>query len=166
MEQRDTPRLAHQIVVGVSGLVVIAYLVTVGLPSWFLAIRPERTVTWRAWLVSFLQGAALVLVVVWTLLVGLSVLCRDEAYSVVRKIILGVSTCVVIGSAVTEGLFFWTFSTVEERVVASQDRTLVEEDRGFLDPFYVYYEYHGPLVRGARSVDVGVLYGECLQEDE
>lgn len=103
---------------------------------------------WRAWLVSFLQGAALVLVVVWTLLVGLSVLCRDEAYSVVRKVILGVSICVVIGSAVTEGLFFWTFSTVEERVVASQDRTLVEEDRGFLDPFYVYYEYHGPLVRG------------------
>ena len=121
---------------------------------------------WRAWLVSFLQGAALVLVVVWTLLVGLSVLCRDEAYSVVRKVILGVSICVVIGSAVTEGLFFWTFSTVEERVVASQDRTLVEEDRGFLDPFYVYYEYHSPLVRGARSVDVGVPYGECLQEDE
>ena len=166
LEQRDTLQLAHQIVVGISGLVVIAYLVTVGLPSWFLALRPERTVAWRAWLVSFLQGAALVLVVVWTLLVGLSVLCRDEAYSVVRKIILGVSICVVIGSAVTEGLFFWTFSTVEERVVASQDRTLVEEDRGFLDPFYVYYEYHGPLVRGMRSVDVGVPYGECLQEDE
>ena len=64
---------------------------------------------WRAWLVSFLQGAALVLVVVWTLLVGLSVLCRDEAYSVVRKIILGVSICVVIGSAVTEGLFSGLF---------------------------------------------------------
>lgn len=64
---------------------------------------------WRAWLVSFLQGAALVLAVVWTLLVGLSVLCRDEAYSVVRKVILGVSICVVIGSAVTEGLFFLDF---------------------------------------------------------
>lgn len=93
LEQRDTPRLAHQIVVGVSGLVVIAYLVTVGLSNWFLSLRPERTVAWR-------------------------------------------------------------------------DRTLVEEDQGFLDPFYVYYEYHGPLVRGARSVDVGVPYGECLQEDE
>lgn len=121
---------------------------------------------WRSWLVSFLQGAALVLAVVWTLLVGLSVLCRDEAYSVVRKIILGVSICVVIGSAVTEGLFFWAFSAVEERVVTSQDQMLVEEDRGFLDHLYVYYEYHGPLVRGARSVDVGVPYGECLQEDE
>ena len=50
--------------------------------------------------------------------------------------------------------------------MAWRDRTLVEEDQGFLDPFYVYYEYHGPLVRGARSVDVGVPYGECLQEDE
>ena len=93
LEQRDTPRLAHQIVVGVSGLVVIAYLATVGLSNWFLSLRPERTVAWR-------------------------------------------------------------------------DRTLVEEDQGFLDPFYVYYEYHGPLVRGARSVDVGVPYGECLKEDE
>lgn len=57
----------------------------------------------------FFQGAALVLAVVWTLLVGLSVLCRDEAYSVVRKVILGVSICVVIGSAVTEGLFSGLF---------------------------------------------------------
>ena len=105
---------------------------------------------WRSWLVSFFQGAALVLAVVWTLLVGLSVLCRDEAYSVVRKVILGVSICVVIGSAVTEGLFFWTFSTVEERVVTYQDQMLVEEDRGFLDHLYVYYEYHGPLVRGGE----------------
>lgn len=39
--------------------------------------------TWRAWLSSFLQGAALVLVVVGTLLVGLSVLCRDKAYPIV-----------------------------------------------------------------------------------
>ena len=49
LEQRDTPRLAHQIVVGISGLVVVAYLVTVGLPSWFLSLRPERTVAWRDW---------------------------------------------------------------------------------------------------------------------
>lgn len=51
-------------------------------------------------------------------------------------------------------------------MVTYQDQMLVEEDRGFLDHLYVYYEYYGPLVRGARSVDVGVPYGECLQEDE
>ena len=104
--------------------------------------------TWRAWLVSFLQGAALVLAVVWTLLVGLSALCRDEAYSVVRKIILGVSICVVIGSAVTVGLFAWGFSTTGERVVTYQSQTMVEEDHSFLDSHYIYYVYHGPLVRG------------------
>ena len=93
LEQRDTPRLAHQIVVGISGLVVVAYLVTVGLPSWFLSLRPERTVTWR-------------------------------------------------------------------------DRTLVEEDQGFLDPDYVYYAWHGPLVRGLEPLELGLEYGECLQEDE
>lgn len=89
LEQRDTLQLAHQIVVGVSGLVVIAYLVTVGLPSWFLAIRPERTVTWR-------------------------------------------------------------------------DRTLVEEDQGFLDPDYVYYAWRGPLARGLEPLELGLEYGERL----
>ena len=89
LEQRDTLQLAHQIVVGISGLVVIAYLVTVGLPSWFLAIRPERTVTWR-------------------------------------------------------------------------DRTLVEEDQGFLDPDYVYYAWRGPLARGLEPLELGLEYGERL----
>ena len=89
LEQRDTLQLAHQIVVGISGLVVIAYLVTVGLPSWFLAIRPERTVTWR-------------------------------------------------------------------------DRTLVEEDQGFLDPDYVYYAWRGLLVRGLEPLELGLEYGERL----
>lgn len=89
LEQGNTPRLVHQIVVGISGLVVIAYLVTVGLPNWFFALRPERTVTWR-------------------------------------------------------------------------DRTLVEEDKGFLDPDYVYYAWHGPLVRGLEPLDLGLEYGERL----
>ena len=70
--------------------------------EWVLAVLG---LTWRAWLSSFLQGAALVLVVVGTLLVGLSVLCRDKAYPIVRQIVLGVSICVLIGSAATIGLF-------------------------------------------------------------
>ena len=36
----------------------------------------------------------------------------------------------------------------EERVVEYEGQTLVEVDRSFLDPWYVYYAYHGPLVRG------------------
>ena len=104
--------------------------------------------TWRAWLSSFLQGAALVLVVVGTLMVGLSVLCRDKAYPIVRQIVLGVSICVLIGSAATIGLFAWGFSRTGERVITYQGQTLVEEDHSFLDSHYVYYVYHGPLVRG------------------
>lgn len=46
-ERKDAFRLAHQIVVGISGLVAIACLATAGLPSWFLSLRPERTVTWQ-----------------------------------------------------------------------------------------------------------------------
>jgi len=40
----------------------------------------------------------------------------------------------------------------EERVVEYQGQTLVEVNDGFLDPHYSYYEYHGPLVRGAERV--------------
>ena len=35
-----------------------------------------------------------------------------------------------------------------ERVVKYQGQTLVEVDEGFLDPWYSYYVYCGPLVRG------------------
>ena len=145
-------------------------LLAVDLILWLVGqpVLAALGLTWRAWLVSFLQGAALVLAVVGTLLVGLSVLCRDETYRIARQIILGISICVVIGSAGTAGLFFWAFSTstVEERVVTYQGQTLVEEDRGFLDPVYVYYAYYGPLIRGLEPLDLGLAYGEGLQEAE
>ena len=41
-------------------------------------------------------------------------------------------------------------------------RTLVEEDQGFLDPDYVYYAWHGPLVRGLEPLELGLEYGERL----
>lgn len=39
-----------------------------------------------------------------------------------------------------------------ERVVTYEGRTLLEVDDGFMDPHYSYYEYHGPLVRGAGRI--------------
>ena len=33
-------------------------------------------------------------------------------------------------------------------MITYQGQTLVEEDHSFLDSHYVYYVYHGPLVRG------------------
>ena len=86
-------------------------LLAVDLILWLVGqpVLAALGLTWRAWLVSFLQGAALVLAVVGTLLVGLSVLCRDETYPIVRQIILGISICVVIGSAGTAGFFSGPF---------------------------------------------------------
>ena len=40
----------------------------------------------------------------------------------------------------------------EERVLEYQGQTMLEVENGFIDPIYDYYEYHGPLVRGAELV--------------
>ena len=40
----------------------------------------------------------------------------------------------------------------EERVLGYRGQTLLEVENGFMDPIYDYYEYHGPLVRGAELV--------------
>ncbi len=40
-------------------------------------------------------------------------------------------------------------------VVEYQGQTLVEVDEGFLDPWYSYYVYCGPLVRGTERVQGG-----------
>lgn len=42
----------------------------------------------------------------------------------------------------------------------------VEEDHSFLDLHYVYYVYHGPLVRGLKSADVGLPNGERMRKAE
>ena len=39
-----------------------------------------------------------------------------------------------------------------EQAVEYEGRTLLERDEGFLDPAYEYYDYHGPLVRGAEGL--------------
>ena len=39
-----------------------------------------------------------------------------------------------------------------ERVVKYQGQTLLEVDKGFLDPWYSCYAYYGPLVRGMERI--------------
>lgn len=56
-------------------------------------------------------------------------------------------------------LFYGPLFTVfafdgEERVLEYKGQTLLEVDNGFIDPIYDYYEYHGPLVRGAEPAYV------------
>ena len=40
----------------------------------------------------------------------------------------------------------------EDVVVSCQGQTLVEEESGWLDPIYDYYEYHSPLFRGRERL--------------
>lgn len=42
-----------------------------------------------------------------------------------------------------------------ERVVEYQGQTLLEVDESWLDPYYCYYAYHGPLVRGIERLYEG-----------
>lgn len=42
-----------------------------------------------------------------------------------------------------------------ERTVEYQGQKLVEVDEGFLDPWYSYYSYHGPLARGTERLYEG-----------
>ena len=42
-----------------------------------------------------------------------------------------------------------------ERTVEYQGQTLVEVEEGFMDSWYCYYPYHGPLVRGIERLYEG-----------
>lgn len=67
----------------------------------------------------------------------------------------GLSLCAVLTLGVPLAVFSYDN---HERVVEYRGQTLVETDEGFLDPEYHYYVYHGPLLRGNRS-----LYGPQME---
>ena len=50
------------------------------------------------------------------------------------------------------GLFAAFAYDNQERIIQYQGQTLVEEDKSFLDPHYVYYIGFGPLLRSRESV--------------
>ena len=61
--------------------------------------------------------------------------------------------------ALTIGFILFIFSVGEtDRVVEYQGEILVEVDKSFLDPWYIYYPYHGPLVRGNTPVYAGEVF--------
>lgn len=60
---------------------------------------------------------------------------------------------VILFVTILYGPFFviWGFGG-EERVLGHQGQTLLEVDESWLDPYYCYYSYHGPLVRGTERI--------------
>ena len=79
-----------------------------------------------------------------------------EASPVLRWEVKGIallSAGLVLCCALFYGPLFAVFAFGgEERVLEYQGQTLLEVENGFIDPIYDYYEYHGPLVRGAELV--------------
>lgn len=75
---------------------------------------------------------------------------------ILRRTIKGtalVCAMLILFYAVTMGAIFGMFVFGgDERVLDYEGQKLVEVDDSFLDPVYNYYEYHGPLLRGAQQI--------------
>ena len=113
---------------------------------------------WRSWVRSLLTGALGLLALFGIFQTAECYLAQSHTDRLAGQIVVGVSVLVVTGCLVTVGLPGWFLSLHPERTVSWQGQTLLEEDSGFLDPAYSYYEYHGPLVRGLEAV--GNRWGE------
>ena len=75
----------------------------------------------------------------------------DDFYLGGRKYYF-IALLMLLTCSVTIGPFLLAFSHTPERVLEVQGQTLVEEDKSFLDPHYVYYIGFGPLLRSRESV--------------
>lgn len=73
------------------------------------------------------------------------------------KLVTLACASLILYFALTFGFIMLVFSTGNsERVIEYQGETLLEVDESFLDPWYSYYSYHGPLVRGNKIIHSGM----------
>ncbi len=127
-------------------------LLTLALGGWLLA-RAE--LEWRGWVICVLYHAALAGVAGIMVCI---VRCLGQLMEERRKWLRRCWTAAVSAAGVwlllmAALLGFVTFAlATEERVVDWPEQKVVEVDRSWLDPCYVYYEYRGPLVRGAGAL--------------
>ena len=107
--------------------------------------------SWRRWVQTAFGVAALVLGMAGAFL---TVHCGAErrAGRLWHEAAVGIALLMLLACSVTIGPFLLAFSHTPERVLEVQGQTLVEEDKSFLDPHYVYYIGFGPLLRSRESV--------------
>lgn len=105
--------------------------------------------SWRRWVQTAFGVAALVLGMAGAFL---TVHCGAErrAGRLWHEAAVGIALLMLLACSVTIGPFLLAFSHTPERVLEVQGQTLVEEDKSFLDPHYVYYIGFGPLLREQR----------------
>ena len=115
--------------------------------------------TWRGVSVGVLLGVVLVSGGVWiTQALAFLLPNRDFPHLVLgfRWAAKGI-VLLLAGAVLLIMLFLFAFACAligddARSVVEYQGQTLVEVDEGFLDPWYSYYVYCGPLVRGTERV--------------
>lgn len=118
--------------------------------------------TWRGVSVGVLLGVVLVSGGVWiTQALAFLLPNRDFPHLVLgfRWAAKGI-VLLLAGAVLLIMLFLFAFACAligddARSVVEYQGQTLVEVDEGFLDPWYSYYVYCGPLVRGTERVQGG-----------
>lgn len=106
---------------------------------------------WRSWVRTAFGVAALVLGLASAFL---TVRCGAErrAGRLWHQAAVGIALLMLLTCSVTISPLLLAFSCAPERVLTVQGQTLVEEDRSFLDPYYLYYIGFGPLLRSREPV--------------
>lgn len=111
---------------------------------------------WRNLPAGVLSAAAILGGAACALLTAACVSGGGETGGLGRKLSAGtVTVCALSLCAVL--LFYGPLAAAlafggREQAVEYEGRALLERDEGFLDPAYEYYDYHGPLVRGAEGL--------------
>ena len=122
-----------------------------------LVMRPFN-LAWRNLPGGLLAGAALLCAVVLLLRTAVWTLVRPMG-RLPAAVRVTVRAAVLAGAGVLlyYGLMFGPLMVVMayaggERVVTYEGRVLLEVDNSFVDQIYNYYEYRGPILRGAEPV--------------
>ena len=116
---------------------------------------------WRTVPLKVLMAVIMISGVIGILFLAAAILSMQfsELAPVLRvlcKLVTIACSALVLYFALTFGVVLFFFSAGEtDRVVEYQGEVLVEVDRSFLDPWYVYYPYHGPLFRGNAAFHTG-----------
>jgi len=95
---------------------------------------------------------------------GLGVLVRtvrclrellEERRALLRYAVLtaaGATCALIVATTVLLGPVLAVFSAWSDRTVVCEGQKTVEVNGSWLDPYFAYYDYHGPIVRGSQRL--------------
>lgn len=139
------------LLLGTPGLGAVLLGVTWGLDQCGLS--------WRAWVqVGILSGLWLMGLVTGILIIVYARRWLSELGVVMKTVITGLCALSLTSIMLLSGFVILMFAGINsDQVGVYQGRKVVQGSFTFMDASYAVYEYHGPLVRGARSI----VWGEA-----